>query len=174
MIVEIAAQDSVRLEQPVAMLLIRDEQKPRGFNRARRDNYLARFHYMTPRFDRIAVVREETEFENSGMVYTRPDWTNFDFGTGGLRYPGGLHSAHAGEKLPIAKIPEGIAFKPGDESAFAVRGDFYRCQYGRYLIGMNTTTNRTFELNVPKNATALVGAAKVGPRSTSVIVLTGE
>ncbi|MCX7048177.1 MAG: hypothetical protein NTX50_22175 [Candidatus Sumerlaeota bacterium] len=109
-------------------------------------NFLARVHYITPRFDRIAVVCEETQFEPSGMQYTRPDWVNMGFGNGGLRYPGNLHSAHAGEKLPIAQIPAGIKFKPGDENVYAGRGSFYRLQYGSYLIGMNTTKDKTFEM----------------------------
>ena len=37
----------------------------------------------------------------------------------GPRYPVAMHSAHAGEKLPIAKIPAGVKFKSGDESVYA-------------------------------------------------------
>jgi hypothetical protein len=62
--------------------------------------FLARV-IMTPNYDRIAVVKVDTEFENSGMIYKRPDWTNFGFGNGGPRYPEELHSAHAEEhRLP--------------------------------------------------------------------------
>jgi hypothetical protein len=86
----------------------------------------------------------------------------------------------AGEKLPIARIPAGIPFKPGDENVYAGRASFYVLRYGPYLIGMNTTTDRTFDLKLPadvKSAQALVpggsnavpGAiVKVGPRSTQV------
>jgi hypothetical protein len=147
-------------------------------------NFLARVHFLTPRFDRIAVVRQETEFEESGMTYTRPDWTNFGFGNGGLRYPGQFHSAHAGEKLPIAKIPPGIGFKPGQENVYAGKGDFYTLRYGRYLIGMNCSKEKTFALRVPegeagKQAAEMVSrktitlAEKldVAPRSTVVLHL---
>jgi hypothetical protein len=143
-------------------------------------NGLARVHYTMPAFDRIAVVRETEQFDPSGLTYTRPDWINMGFGGGGLRYPGDLHSAMAGEKLPIAKIPAGIPFKPGDENVYAGRASFYVLRYGPYLVGMNTTTDRTFDLKLPadaKSAKALVpggsnaapGAiVKVGPRSTQV------
>jgi hypothetical protein len=122
-------------------------------------NNLARVHYITPRFDRIAVVRQDTKFEPSGEFYTRPDWINFGFGNGGPKYPVELHSAHAGEKLPIAKIPDGIEFRPGNENVHAGKGQFYTLRYGPYTIGMNTTTNQTFELD----------GRKVGPRSTLVL-----
>ncbi len=122
-------------------------------------NFLARVHHITPRFDRIAVVRQEVQFEPSGLFYTRPDWINFGFGNGGPKYPGNLHSAHAGERLPIAKIPDRVPFRPGDESVYAGKGSFYVLRYGPYSIGMNTTTNQTFELE----------GKKIGPRSTLVL-----
>ena len=145
-------------------------------------NNLARVHHIAPHFDRIAVVREETQFEPSGLEYTRPDWVNFGFANGGLRYPGDLHSAFAGEKLPIAKIPAGLAFKPGQESIHAGKASFYQLRYGRYLIGMNTTKSQTFELKTPAGLadapelvsgkkTALTAPLKVGPRSTVVLDL---
>ena len=147
-------------------------------------NNLARVHHITPHFDRIAVVREEAQFEPSGLEYKRPDWVNFGFANGGLRYPGDLHSAFAGEKLPIAKIPAGLAFKPGQESIHAGKASFYQLRYGRYLIGMNTTKSQTFELKTPAGLadapelvsakkTALTAPLKVGPRST-VVLLLGE
>ena len=51
--------------------------------------------------------------------------------------------------LPIAKMPPGVKFKPGDENIYAGKGTFYTLRYGPYLIGMNCTTDRTFELHVP-------------------------
>jgi len=143
-------------------------------------NSLARVHYITPRVDRIAVVREETEFEPGGMIYTRPDYINFGFSNGGPRYPVELHSAHAGEKLPIAKIPNDVKFRPGDESVYAGKGSFYTLRYGHYLIGMNMTNDKTFEFKTPKNVESarelasgktleLNAPIKVGPRSTVVL-----
>ncbi len=141
-------------------------------------NDLACVHYITPTTDRLAVAREDEEFEPSGMAYTRPDWTNFGFGNGGIRYPGELHSALAGEKLPIAKIPDGISFKPGDESPYAGRASFYKLRYGNYLIGMNATDAKMFTLIVPPGIGSarnlatnakVIGTVTVAPHSTIVL-----
>ena len=143
-------------------------------------NFLGRVHYLTPTFDRIATVAEDIEYTPSGMEYVRPDWTNFGFANGGHRYPSSFISAHTGEKLPIAKIPADITFKAGQENMFAGRGDFYQLRYGPYLIAMNMSADRTFELKAPERAgkmTNLVtrkpvppGATlKVAPRTTVVI-----
>jgi hypothetical protein len=115
-------------------------------------NFLARIHFTTPTMDRIAVVKEDVEFQSGGQFYTRPDWTTFGFGNGGPRYPQELHSAEAGEKLPIARVPAGVKFRPGDENVYAGKGEFYTLRYGDYLIGMNTTTDKTFDLPVPADA----------------------
>jgi len=140
-------------------------------------NFLARVHYITPHTDRIAVVYEDVAYTPSGLTYVRKDWTNFGFATGGPKYPIEIHSAHAGEELPIAKIPDGVPYTAGEESAYAGKGDFYVLRYGPYTIAMNLTTDRTFEVPVPAEAKSLVpgtsnlppGAiAKVGPRSTAV------
>jgi hypothetical protein len=143
-------------------------------------NFLARVHDITPRFDRIADIFEDAQFKPSGIFYTRPDWINMGFGNGGLKYPGDLHSAEAGEKLSIAKIPGGVRFSPGDESVYAGKADFYTLRYGNYLIGLNMTTDKTFELKTPAgeiDAKELVSGKmvrldaplKVAPRSTVVL-----
>jgi hypothetical protein len=144
-------------------------------------NFLARVHYITPRFDRIAVVREETEFEPSGLFYTRRDAIG-GATPGGVHYSDDLHSAEAGEELPIARIPDGLRFRPGDDNVFAGKGQFYTLRYGNYLFGMNMTTDKTFELKPPENfkrAHELVSGktivpnalVKVTPRSTVVLWL---
>ena len=116
-------------------------------------NFLARVHYTTPTLDRVAVVRQDVKFEPSGLTYTRPDHIDFGFAKGGHDYPGELHSAHAGEKLPIAKIPAGVEFKPGDESVYAGKGSFYTLWYGPYLIGMNCSEKGRYTLRVPAGVT---------------------
>jgi hypothetical protein len=113
-------------------------------------NFLARIHYITPDFDRIAVVRQETKYQPSNSVYTRPDWIDMGFAGGGHKYPGNLHSAHTGEKLPIAKVPVGN-FHPGDENSYAGKGEFYALRYGPYLIGMNCAKNATYNLSIPSD-----------------------
>ena len=65
------------------------------------------------------------------------------------RYPADLHAAHAGEKLPIAKIPDGVTFRPGDESVYGGRGSFYSLRYGPYLIGMNCMADKNCSLATP-------------------------
>ncbi len=145
-------------------------------------NFLGRVHYLTPVNDRVATVALETEFTPSGMEYRRPDWTNFGFANGGHRYPAEFVSAHAGETLPIAKIPEGIPFKPGQENIHAGRGDFYKLAYGPYLIAMNMSADKSFELQAPAHGGEIrnlvtgrkvsPGAkAKIGPRTTVVLYM---
>jgi len=114
-------------------------------------NNLARVHYITPQFDRVAVVQEKSEFEPGGIEYSRPDYIDFGFGNGGHQYPGNLHSAHTGEKLPIAKIPTGIAYKQGEENSYAGKAGFYILEYGNYLIGMNMSSDKTYDLTIPVN-----------------------
>jgi len=143
-------------------------------------NFLGRIHYITPVYDRIATVKENIEYTPSGMDYMRPDWTNMGFGNGGHRYPADYTSAHASEKLPVAMIPKGLDFKVGQENVFAGRGDFYQLSYGPYLITMNMSADKTFDLIAPAHAgkmTNLVtkktiapgSVAKVPPRTTVVI-----
>ena len=146
-------------------------------------NSLARIHFTTPLTDQIAVVDEQAQFDPNGQFYTRPDWTTFGFGNGGPRYPQELHSAHAGEKLPIAKVPAGVKFRPGDECVYAGKADFYTLRYGNYLIGMNLTTDKTFEMKLPEEMKkepkelvsqkrlSLAEPIQVAPRSTVVLWL---
>ena len=143
-------------------------------------NGLARVHYITPHLDRIAVVHQDEQFEPSGLTFTRQDEVNAPYLPWLPRYPGDLHSAMAGEQLPIAKMPPGVAFKPGDESPYAGRAEFYRLRYGPYLFAMNTTATKTFDLPVPTNGERVQNLVsgktvkpnapvQVGPMSTVVL-----
>ena len=133
-----------------------------------------------PTVDRIAVVREDAQFTPSGQFYLRPDWITFAFGNGGPKYPGEMHSACAGEQLAIGKMPDGVKFKLGDENVYAGKADFYTLRYGDYLIGINMTTGKTFELQPPtglsearelisRKTVKLDTLVKVAPRSTVVL-----
>ena len=127
-------------------------------------NNLARVHYITPSYDRVAVVNQEVKFEPSGMLYKRKNWTNFGFGNGGLRYPNDVQSAHAGQELPIAKIPDGIKYRNGDENVYAGKGDLYVMQYGDYLVLMNCTEAKNYVVSIPgkfKNSIDLVKSKKM-------------
>lgn len=143
-------------------------------------NKLAKVHYITPTMERLANVYTKVEFTDSGLRYTRPDWVNLGF-WGTREWYEGVHSAHAGEVLPIARIPEGIPFKPGDENAFAGRADFYLLEFGNYVIGMNSSTNKTTEIDVPSARKVLnltnnkeivtSGKVKIKPQSTIVLYI---
>lgn len=112
-------------------------------------NFMARVHYITPEIERVATLFEDVKFTDSGQTYKRPARINYAFSDRANYYPE-IESAHTGEELPIAKIPEGIRFRPGQENVYAGKGDFYTLRYGKYLIGMNCTKDRTFDLEVPK------------------------
>ena len=84
--------------------------------------------------------------------------------------------------MPIAKIPAGIEFKPGQENIHAGKASFYTLRHGAYLIGMNTTKDQTFELKAPAGfaqapemisgkTVPLAAPLKVPPRSTVVLYL---
>jgi hypothetical protein len=148
-------------------------------------NFLASVHYINPTFEQQAIVKEEIRFTPSGQVYRRPSAVIFGFANGGshLKYPDGSLplSAHAGEELPIAAIPPGVPYKPGQESVFAGKGDFYLLRYGDYLIAMNTTADRTFEFDVPADLAGVrdlaqpeavpgeAGKRFVSPRQTIIL-----
>lgn len=145
-------------------------------------NGLARVHYLTPRCQQVAVVQEDVKFEPGSNTYKRLDWVNFGFGNGGPRYPADLHSAHTGEILPVPKLPPGVEFKSGQNNPYAGRADFYQLRYGPYLIGMNTSKEKTFDLSLPsgrQSAPDLVSGKalpldrplQVGPRSTVILHL---
>jgi hypothetical protein len=144
-------------------------------------NFLARVHDIGPTYERIAVVKEATRFEPSGQMFTRPD--AFDpQAPHGVHYPDEIHSAMAGEKLPIAQLPADHTRKPGQEDPAAGRGQFYELLYGDYLIGMNATDDKTFVMDLPpglRTAKDLVAnksidctrPVPVGPQSTIVLSL---
>lgn len=61
-------------------------------------------------------------------------------------------SEAAHEKLSIATIPDGFGYQVGQESVYGGMGNFYTLRYSPYLIGMNMTTDRTFEITTPADA----------------------
>ena len=122
-------------------------------------NFLARVHHITPEFERIATVREEVRFQPAGITWLRRNWTNSAAAAGGIAYPDRRDSVHLGETLPVAWIPDLTTFRPGQESPLAGRGDFYRLEFGPWLIGMNTTPDRVFHLELPEK----------GPRRRQIV-----
>lgn len=145
-------------------------------------NKLARVHYLKPQHQQVAVVEEEAKFEPSGKTWKRPNWTNFGFANGGFHYPDKIDSAHAGEELPIAKYPDDVPFDPKQENPYAGRAEFYQLRFGPYLIAMNTTKAKTFEIArmagfrsatdlASKKRIAWEAPIKLEPRQTMVFYL---
>lgn len=131
-------------------------------------NFLAKVHFLTPEFERIATVREEVDFKPSGLTVLRPGWTTFGSGSGGLNYPDKVFSLHSGETLPVAAMPKVPNFTPGQEHPQAGRGDFCRLAYGPYLIGMNMGSAAPHPLVVPEKRRfrRLPGGKEVKPGET--------
>jgi hypothetical protein len=144
-------------------------------------NRWARVHCIGPRYERLATVQEDAEFVPSGKEYTLPDWTDKAL-VRGFQPPGDIRQAFAGLKLPVAAPPPGIGRIPGQGDPFAGRASFYACRYGPYLIGMNASKERTYELKTPAGVAAapdlvsgktipLGGPVRVPPMSTVVLYL---
>lgn len=143
-------------------------------------NGLARIHYMTPAMDRIAVVHEQTRIDPSGHVWKRPGDTlgGSDPKFGKFSYPNGA-SATLGEELPIARYPEDVPTNYGDASPYAGKAEFYTLRYGPFIVAMNTTTSKSFDLKAPdgkplrelvsRRTVAPGEGLVVGPRSTVVL-----
>ncbi len=85
--------------------------------------------------------------------------------------------------MPVARRPEDATVPSyGDWGPFVGKAAFYSLQYGDYLIGMNTTENRSYTLHVPpghRQAPELIsgkemeltGDIAVPPLSTVVLYL---
>jgi hypothetical protein len=142
-------------------------------------NSLARVHHITPTIERDATVWQDVQFDDSGLTTKRDDRVIEAQTKRHEKSRGDVKQAMEGELLPIARVPAGVKFKPGDENIYAGKGTFYAMRYGPYLIGMNCTTDRTFDLNVPAHMSDAreltggkqieAGVLKVGPRSTVVL-----
>jgi hypothetical protein len=145
-------------------------------------NFLAKVHDLTPAVERDATLWEAVQFQDSGLTCRRGGRLVEDQSGRYDRFVPDLEQALRDEVFPIARIPQGVPFKPGDESVFAGKGSFYTCRYGHFLIAMNMTTSQTFALNGPDGIAAapeLVSGkiisfgpgVKVPPRSTVVFYL---
>jgi hypothetical protein len=146
-------------------------------------NRVARVFELTPNITRIATVRPDVEVISSGETYVRPDWID-RIRDAGHPPPGEeIHQAWAGETMPISKRPDD-AKNPayGDWGPFLGKAAFYSLRYGGYLIGMNTTENQSWTLQVPpgyRKAPELIsgkemelsGDVTIPPLSTVVLYL---
>lgn len=159
-------------------------------------NNYARIHHITPTDQRSATIRQRTAGATD-QTFTVQDWVCWDYaindpGAVGVIPPGGfpppgptLHQSLAGDVYHLAPVPAGVdptlgVHVTGVESVLVGRAPFYLCEYGDYLIAMNTSTDRVYTLPPRQDfgpATDLatgrtIGAGegpKIGPRSTLVL-----
>ncbi|MFT3996022.1 MAG: hypothetical protein QM667_01340 [Asticcacaulis sp.] len=145
---------------------------------------VGRVHYITPTTDRLATVAlDRQEYEPSGLFYTRPDNPHINGTRFTVKYPDDGPVWTAGEKDPVAKLPEGTQYVPGEDNPYAGRADYYQLTYGPYLIAVNASTQKSFELSLPtrsgpvkelvsgKTLTANLSSLTVPPSSTVVVYL---
>jgi hypothetical protein len=119
-------------------------------------NHLARVHFFSLGMERDATAAIQESFTPSGETYTLPNLPNRPHvPTPWLKLPG-VTLDRAGEQLPIAASPTGSVIKPGSGEPSTViqpyngRASFYSLHYGRYLIGMNASSDKSFPLLVPE------------------------
>ncbi|WP_405560328.1 Tat pathway signal sequence domain protein [Streptomyces canus] len=125
-------------------------------------NNYARVHHVTPVDQRSATVRERSA-GTTDQTFTARDWVLWDYAIndpgashippGGFPPPGdALHQALEGDVYHLAPVPDdvpdptlGVHFD-GVETMLVGRAPFYLCEYGDYLIAMNTSTDKTVTL----------------------------
>jgi hypothetical protein len=147
----------------------------------------ARVHYVTPSADRTATVQLDRQlYQASGTFYTRPNNPHINGTRFSIAYPGDADVWTAGERQPVAKLPEGVSYMPGEDNAYAGRADYYELRYGPYLIAMNSSKDRRYAVKLPKRAKPVrelasgktiapgTGQWTVAPGSTAVIWLGGQ
>lgn len=114
-------------------------------------NRLGKAHYIGKNWQQFVTLREDVEFDPSGETVIRRNWTTADHhnGYGHIHYPGRTDSIHAGEELPVARIPDwDKEFRLGEENGNAGRAEFYKVRFGQYLIAVNASGEKSFELDL--------------------------
>ncbi|KUO05536.1 hypothetical protein [Streptomyces caeruleatus] len=159
-------------------------------------NNYARVHHVTPVDQRSATIRERSA-GTTDKTFTARDWVLWDYAIndpgaghippGGFPPPGDtLHQALAGDVYHLAPVPAdvpdptlGVHFD-GVETMLVGRAPLYLCEYGDYLIAMNTSTDKTYTLPARQDfgpardltTGRTIGAGtrhRLGPRSTLVL-----
>ena len=136
-------------------------------------NGVGRFHFSTTNYDHFGVLETTPQFDFSGSFYVRPNLMDKPENNHYVP-PDNPANAYAGERLPLATIPAGVL----DDGPFRGKCTFYAFRYGNYLVGMNATSNRNFELKLPTGvstatnvATGLAISAPVMVALNSTVVL---
>ncbi|MGD0655988.1 MAG: hypothetical protein ABSA16_16755, partial [Thermoguttaceae bacterium] len=138
-------------------------------------NGIGRFEYDNGQYVQYGVLETDPQFTYSGSYYVRPNMIDNPITTA-FTPPDNPSNAYAGELLPIAA-------NPGDareDSPYRGKANFYALRFGHYLIGINTTSDTSYELKTPVGFTSaedlvsgetLSGTITVGPNSTVVLYL---
>ncbi len=114
-------------------------------------NHLGRAHLITSTTDRAATVYEREEFTPDGETFIRPNNPHINGFRFSVKLPGDetITQAQAAEKLPVAKLPEGSTYESGQDNPYAGRADYYELRYGPYIVAINASADKTFELALP-------------------------
>ncbi len=125
-------------------------------------NGIGRFEYDNGRYTQYGVLETNPQFTYSGSYYVRPNMLDVPYTTLYLP-PDNPTQAYLNEKLPLAA-------NPGDarnDSPYRGKVNFYAVRYGNYLIGINTTSDKSYELKTPVGFTSaqdlVSGQTKTGP-----------
>jgi len=138
-------------------------------------NGVGRFYYSTNNFDRYGMLEVTPQINFSGSFYVRPnivDKPEVNF----YVPPDAPIQAYQGERLPIA-ANDPLAT---DDGPFRGKALFWATRYGNFLIGINRSQNKTYQLQTPSdfvsatnliNGQNMTGPIYVAPQSTVVLYL---
>jgi hypothetical protein len=114
-------------------------------------NGFGRVHYVTDKTDRVATVPlDRQDFVPSGLFHDRPNNPHINGRRFSIRYPDDGDVWDAGEKQPVAQLPDGVKYLAGEDNSFAGRADLYVLSYGPYFIAMNGSKSKAFTVDLPK------------------------
>src|SRR5262249_33776807 len=109
-------------------------------------NGIGRFHFSAPDHDQYGTLETNPQFDFSGSYYVRlaslidkPEPN-----VGQYNPPSPPTNAYGGEKLPI-----GGDLSAHDDAPFKGRWSYDVLRFGNYLIGINASSDRAFELKTP-------------------------
>lgn len=138
---------------------------------------LARVHHVTPVTDRMAsVALDRQEYQPSGLFYTRPNNPHINGHRFTVRYPEDGDVWTAGERQPVAALPPGSKYIPGEDNGYAGRADYYELRYGPYLFAMNSSKDKSFDVRLPARAKPvkdLVSGKSISPKASSMSLKAG-
>ena len=139
-------------------------------------NGIGRFHFSTPAYDQYGVLETLPQYQSSGAWHTRST-TQIDYPERTLWAPPSPPlQAYGGERLPIGFVPPGVS----DDAPYRGKADFWAFRFGRYLIGMNRSAGRSFDLKTPfgfngaadlVSGSTMTGPVTVPPESTVALCL---